>query len=551
MEYDGVSSSEQLFFEFSTAPAAMDTPGGVVAAETPEAAEWKRLFERCWGEISAYTTAADPAEAATRAVLSGLSVAQLKEKTPTEIATISGMRLPDACICLLAVGWEASDGGGAGPPTLEHLPQSLPGASNYVKYLRPHSIVNPNDSCKYVAIRSGGAVGAAAIEMSYHSAVSFVISIIFLSNLVDEGKEIVSGYDSNHIPIIAEIRFGFFLAVALLRYFVLMHSVIALIYTGSAQMSEYHACHYLSLPWAIRFASAPMLVLSIFLNNITNMLAFWELRDSWMLYGYGAFVALLVSIGMFYALVMFLRATTAHRPPQRQWCRWFPYGTSFMAREMNGILEAAGCKRRREMHEAWRSSVTDALAQSILFPKSSSSDAPPPPPAPPALPSPSPPPPVTTARPSQPVVGPRRSFNVAITPPPPPVTQRSTIRISGDEVQKPLPHQVQMEFDEMKEEYHATAAAAARTDDHQQPLPLPPLLYQQRKKRHSPRQQQPPRMHRSSSDSSEKGCCSDVVVAAARDGGDHDRHQKSSTPRTHHHPARHHRHQSPPRPPSA
>ena len=375
----GDKSVEDIYFDFSLAPSAKDTPYGMNALLLPETRDWELVYSRCWRQIAAYTTATSPEEAAVRLAVTGLTIDQARRMSAKTIAARTGMRFSEACVCVLALTWEITNqmpvfGGSVGgaqlnshhpPPTASAVTTAYLPKISPINFIHPHTSAASQSECgKTKDVSSVGSINYIKTESTYHSTIAFLTSI-FLSGIAGEFRIAAGVWTKDNVPVHHQVRYGIFLAIGLLRYLSLIHSIVALISSSASQVSDYQACSYLALPGVLRFGSAPLLLLSEILN-ISAAISLWDINETWYFYSYLSVFVTFIAISIFYISAMYGRVYTSHRDPKHQWFRWFPIGYTYTTRQINRLLESAGNFRKFEFETKWRDDIIAGITSSIV-----------------------------------------------------------------------------------------------------------------------------------------------------------------------------------------
>jgi len=365
------ANAEDFYFRFAEAQEASARADLRIDAEL--AAAWVGVLARRWPELAPMATCARVEEIAARLAFSGVSPASAATLNPPDLAATCGVSLSDAVVVISALRWESvgEPDKRAGMHAAARATARFHPRVSDLNFVDPHA---PDADITLAAVHSVGARAAIQDSDRVHGLIAFVVTLFIWDDLPFV----------KDVPLAAPPHAGAFFtpraaAAQALEMFTVALRVTALfcaitvsIATQSAKDSDYTACNFLAIPYAVRYADAWLFAASWLLSVArASLIVREQVGAEWRFATYLASAAAVVALSAAYMFVMFMRVRTSTLAPRGQWFRWFPCGERRTRRAVSALLLRAGNYAKHEYHKELRSAICAALARlAFVEPKS-------------------------------------------------------------------------------------------------------------------------------------------------------------------------------------
>lgn len=351
-------NAEDFYFRYAVAQDALSRKEELKI--DPSLIErWIEILSRRWPELAPMASCARVEEIATRLACSKISPEVAATLSPPDLAALYGVSLSDAAIVVAALRFESIGDDLkretmclARRATANHHPQI-----SDLNFVDPHT---PDDNITKSAVNSIGARAAIQDSDTIHGLIAFVVTLFIWSEF-----PFIDDYPGNSAAQIIEIM------VVALWILSLFCAITVSIATLAAKDSDYTACNFLAIPYAVRYADGWIFILSLLMTVVRAAIVLYDASEKWK---FGVFVPVNVATLTFagaFAWMMFMRVSTSTRVPEQQWFRWFPCGRKYTSRKISTLLMHSGNFAKREYQKEFRSAVCTAVAKmAFMEPKS-------------------------------------------------------------------------------------------------------------------------------------------------------------------------------------
>lgn len=344
---------------------------------------WFDSLSPNWTYYSRIASLSDAYEFSARAAVLGIC----SEMSSAQIFRAGKNKLPLSDLMILSSVKKLR--GGVSDDVSNGVPAE-PESTSLTRYLEPHTQSKEINAC-VSDVASIGPLKKLSQEGNYHKYIVFVSAILF--GLDANQKWIVPEVillarntivnNTTPAPLSATTDFPFATALIFLLseisfrclFSSIIFSVILQYLIITSSTSEYEACHFLSLPFWLRFldlwlffvygccryiATYALLFLQWSIGNatITNS----ALADGIIQFFPGAITAVM-SAGVVAALLVRSRFST--RSPDKQLCRTFPRGQQQTDKWISRLLLATGFYNRKQSHLAFRQEFYNELPERL------------------------------------------------------------------------------------------------------------------------------------------------------------------------------------------
>lgn len=343
-------NAEDFYFKYAVAQDALSRKR-VLGIDPGLIDSWTEVLSRRWPELAPMASCAQVEEIAARLAFSNLTPEHVATLNPPDLAASCGVSLTDAVVVINILRFES-----VGDvhkrrvmvPTIRATSHYHPQISD-LNFVDPHT---PNENITKSAVNSIGPRAAIQDSDTVHGLIAFVVTLFIWSEFPFVDKQQVSAAaDTIELIVVATWILSLFCAITVS------------IATLAAKDSDYTACNFLAIPYAVRYVDGWLFILSLLLSIVRAALILNESESRWKFAVFVPVNLAMLALAATFALIMFMRVSTSTRVPKKQWFRWFPCGSSYTRKSVSSLLMHSGNFAKREYQKELRSAVCAAMAK--------------------------------------------------------------------------------------------------------------------------------------------------------------------------------------------